>query len=79
MRTPSNSTEPRATSPRSSRIRPEMAFNVVVFPAPFAPMSAVMLSLGTERETPLRTRMVPQKITSMLLSVSTRLPLLCGP
>ncbi len=70
IRWPSNSTEPRVISPRSSRISPDSAFRVVVLPAPFAPISAVMPPLETLNDTPFSTRIVPQKTTSMLLRVS---------
>ena len=46
---------PVAISPSSSGSRPEIAFRVVVFPAPFDPSSATMAPSGTERESPFRT------------------------
>ena len=44
----------RPISPFSSGSRPEMAFSVVVFPAPFAPRSATMRPSGTEQGEPLQ-------------------------
>ena len=52
---PSNRIAPLVTSPRSARKRFEIAFKVVVLPAPFAPSSATMPPLGTESETPFST------------------------
>ena len=59
MRRPSNSTEPLVMSPRSDRSTPEMAFRVVVFPAPLAPSRVVMPPSLTLTDTPLRTRITP--------------------
>ena len=42
MRSPRNSIVPLVTSPRSARSRFEIAFSVVVLPAPLAPSSATM-------------------------------------
>ena len=55
-RSPSNSIEPFVTSPRSVRRRFEIAFSVVVLPAPLAPRIATMPPRGTESDTPFRTR-----------------------
>jgi ABC-type multidrug transport system ATPase subunit len=49
--------EPFVTSPRSERNKFEMAFNVVVFPAPFAPNKATIPPSATSKETPFKTRM----------------------
>ena len=57
MRAPAKVIEPLVTSPRSARNRLEMAFKVVVLPAPLAPSSATMPRSGTESETPFNTRM----------------------
>ena len=48
--------EPLVTSPRSARSRFEIAFSVVVLPAPLAPRSATMPPFGTSSETPFSTR-----------------------
>jgi hypothetical protein len=53
---PWNSMEPVVTAPRSGPRMPEMAFSVVLFPAPFEPRSATMPPCGTSKETPRRTR-----------------------
>src|SRR6478735_5077651 len=66
--TPSNRIEPLVTSPRSAWSRLEIAFSVVVLPAPLAPSSATMPPLGTESETPFRTRMTEEYTTSMLFT-----------
>ena len=47
MRSPRNSIVPLVTSPRSARSRLEIAFSVVVLPAPLAPSSATMPPSGT--------------------------------
>ena len=47
-----------------------MAFNVVVFPAPFAPKIATMCPSGTSRDTPLSTRITWSYMTSMLLTLN---------
>ena len=67
MRSPMNSIEPSVTSPSSCFNRPDMAFRVVLFPAPLAPSSATMPPSGTSMETPLITRMTSWYFTSMLL------------
>jgi len=59
MRWPLSSMVPLVTSPRSDRKTPEIAFSVVVFPAPFAPSSVVMCPSATVSETPFSTRMTP--------------------
>jgi hypothetical protein len=51
-----NSTEPLVTSPRSDRIRFEIALSVVDLPAPFAPSNATTPPSMTSSETPLSTR-----------------------
>ena len=56
-RSPLNSIAPLVTSPRSERMRLEIAFSVVDLPAPLAPRSATMPPSGTSSETPLSTRM----------------------
>ena len=45
-RSPSNRIEPLVTSPRSARMRFEIAFKVVVLPAPLAPSSATTPAPG---------------------------------
>src|SRR5437870_11381867 len=65
---PSSSTEPLVTSPRSVRSRPEMALRVVDLPAPLAPRRATMPPSGTRSETPRNTRITWSYITSMLLT-----------
>jgi hypothetical protein len=55
-RCPSNTIEPLVTLPRSARIRFEIAFSVVVLPAPLAPRSATTPPVGTLRDTPFSTR-----------------------
>jgi hypothetical protein len=45
------------TSPRSVRSKLEIAFSVVVLPAPFAPSSATIFPSGTASDTPFSTRM----------------------
>src|SRR4051812_21556331 len=67
-RSPANSTVPFVTSPRSACSRLEMAFRVVVLPAPFAPRIATMPPLGTDSDTPFSTRMTWSYTTSMLLT-----------
>ena len=54
---PSKTIEPLVTSPRSVRSRLEIAFSVVVLPAPLAPRRAVMPPFGTVSDTPFSTRM----------------------
>ena len=54
---PWSSTTPLVTSPRSVRSSPEIAFSVVLLPAPLAPSSATIPPSGTWRDTPLSTRM----------------------
>ena len=56
---PSSSTVPLVTSPRSARSRPEIAFRVVVLPAPLAPSRVVMQPFSADRETPFSTKMTP--------------------
>ena len=51
--------EPLVTSPRSVRSRPEIAFSVVVLPAPLAPSSVVMRARLGLSDTPFSTRMTP--------------------
>src|SRR5260370_10496904 len=49
---------PRSTLfPYTTLFRSEIAFRVVVLPAPLAPSNATMPPRGTLSETPLRTRM----------------------
>ena len=55
-RLPMNSIVPLVTSPRSARSRFEMAFSVVVLPAPLAPSSVTILPSGTCSDTPFSTR-----------------------
>ncbi len=57
MRSPAKAIEPFVTSPRSARNRFEIAFNVVVLPAPLPPRSATMPPTGTSSDTPFSTRM----------------------
>src|SRR5215813_13382709 len=54
---PSKTTEPLVTSPRSADKRLEIALSVVHLPAPFAPNSATISPLATLSDTPLSTRM----------------------
>ena len=54
-RSPSNMIAPLVTSPRSARSRLEIAFSVVVLPAPLAPSSATIPPFGTLSDTPFRT------------------------
>ena len=56
IRSPRYSIVPLVTSPRSARSRLEIAFSVVVLPAPFAPSSATMPPSGTSSDTPFSTR-----------------------
>ena len=74
MRRPSNSMLPLVTSPRSVRSTPEIAFRVVVLPAPLAPSRVVILPASTAIETPFSTRMTLSYTTSMLFSDSMALP-----
>ena len=53
---PSHSIVPLVTSPRSVRSSPEIAFRVVLLPAPLAPRRATMPPAGTRSETPFNTR-----------------------
>src|SRR5262245_6027831 len=64
---PSNRMAPFVTSPRSACSRFEIAFRVVVLPAPLAPSNATMWPRGTSSDTPLSTRMTWSYTTSMLL------------
>ena len=57
MRRPASSIAPLVTSPRSDRSTPEIAFKVVVLPAPLAPRSVVIEPSRTSIDTPLSTRM----------------------
>ena len=56
IRSPANSIEPLVTSPRSLRIKFEIAFKVVDLPAPLAPSRATILPGRTVSETPFSTR-----------------------
>jgi hypothetical protein len=55
-RSPSKAIDPFVTSPRSAWMRFEIAFRVVVLPAPLAPRIATIPPRGTASETPFRTR-----------------------
>src|SRR2546425_11600121 len=55
-RLPLHSIVPLVTSPRSVRSSPEIAFSVVLLPAPLAPRRATMPPAGTRSETPFNTR-----------------------
>ena len=57
MRRPMNSMLPSVTRPLSVLSRPEIAFSVVVLPAPLAPSSATIWPSGTSSDRPFRTRM----------------------
>jgi hypothetical protein len=57
MRWPMNSIVPFVTSPRSARSRLEIAFSVVVLPAPLAPSNVTILPSGTCSDTPLSTKL----------------------
>src|SRR5476651_454292 len=56
---------PCTTSPRSARSRLEMAFKVLLLPAPLAPSSTAICPLATCRETPRTARMAFSYSTSM--------------
>src|SRR6516165_3257279 len=71
IRSPAKLIEPLVTSPRSARSRLEIAFNVVVLPAPLPPSNATMPPSGTSSETPFSTRMTWLYMTSMLLTASS--------
>ena len=51
-----NSIVPFVTSPRSVRSSPEIAFRVVLLPAPLAPRRATMPPSETQSDTPFNTR-----------------------
>ena len=57
MRSPRHRIVPLVTSPRSARSRLEIAFRVVVLPAPLAPSSATMPPSGTATTRPSAPRM----------------------
>ncbi len=57
MRLSPSRIDPLVTCPRSVRSTPEMAFSVVVLPAPLAPSSVVMAPALTSSDTPFSTRM----------------------
>ena len=57
MRRPRKRIEPSVTSPSSDFSKPEMAFSMVVLPAPFGPSKATICRSRTTREMPLSTRM----------------------
>ena len=59
IRSPSSSMAPLVISPRSECSSPEIAFSVVVFPAPLAPSNVVIFPSRTFNDTPLRTRITP--------------------
>ena len=59
IRSPPNSIAPLVIAPRSEGSRPEIAFSVVVFPAPLAPSNVVIPASRTLSDTPLRTRITP--------------------
>src|SRR5580658_896986 len=70
--------EPLVTSPRSARSRFEIAFSVVVLPAPLAPRSATMPAFGTVSDTPLSTRIRLLYTTSILLTLRIVSPALAA-
>ena len=57
IRWPMNSMPPSVTLPSSVLRSPEMAFRVVVLPAPLAPRRATICPSATSSDSPLRTRM----------------------
>ena len=50
---------PLVTWPRSARSRPEIAFSVVVLPAPLAPSSVVICALARRQRDPLQHQITP--------------------
>ena len=50
--TPASSRPSRRTLPPVGRKRPPIAFNVLLFPAPFGPISATISPAATESDTP---------------------------
>ena len=72
MASPSNVTDPLATRPSSFLSKPEMAFSVVLLPAPLAPSSATHWPGPTLSDTPFTARMTSEYSTSMLLTTSMR-------
>jgi len=71
MAWPPKSMRPAETRPSSVLIRFEMAFSVVLLPAPLAPSSVTQEASGTLAEMPLTARMTSLYSTSTLLSSST--------
>ena len=63
---------PLVISPRSECSNPEIAFRVVVFPAPLAPSNVVIFPSCTFNDTPLRTRITP--VVDDLNAIQTQHP-----
>jgi hypothetical protein len=70
---PSKAMVPLVTSPRSARSKLEMAFSVVVLPAPLAPSSATMPPRGTSSETPFSTSSRPKRLWTSSARITTSL------
>ena len=68
IRAPSN-----RMAPASGRCRPLIRLNTVVLPAPFGPISAVMLPCATANEQPSTARMPPNDLLRSRISKSAKI------